>query len=293
MALLKSLRIFYLAAKHESITEAAQSMHIDRTAASRHIKRLEEEVGFSLLIRGPNDVKLSDKGLDLFPLVEQILNIGSDLIQKETQTSLRILITHSMLLYQMPEIIEQWTKANPDVSLDIKADDYLRNEDGDHFDVIVGPSTISRSDMASIQYEYDNTLGIYGHPSYFDRKGKPETLDELDNHDLIVFHGGLSGPLGIGSYPLYAGKKEGESPRRALVAVNSVATMLALCERGVGLIGVGWDKGMPESRIEKVFDIETVRHLPCYFHYKKSRRVQKFIDFVTLYNEKYKQSLKS
>lgn len=136
MALLKNLRVFYLAAKHQSITEAAQTMHMDRTAASRHIKRLEEEVGHALLIRGANDVKLSDKGLDLYPLVEQILSLGENLVQAKTQENLQILVTHSMLLYQMPEIIEAWTKVHPEITLDIKADDYLRSEDGDHFDAV-------------------------------------------------------------------------------------------------------------------------------------------------------------
>ena len=60
-----ALRVFVIAAQHESLTEAADRLSLTKGAVSHQIKRLEEELGFAVFDRHPRGVHLTDKGREL------------------------------------------------------------------------------------------------------------------------------------------------------------------------------------------------------------------------------------
>ena len=62
---LRQLKYFYHVANDGSFTKAAENLHIAQPALSLHVRRLEEELGVSLLFRGPRGVKLTEAGTRL------------------------------------------------------------------------------------------------------------------------------------------------------------------------------------------------------------------------------------
>ena len=57
-----SLRVFHLAARHQSLTAAAEALHLTKGAVSHQIKRLEEQLGFPVFTREHRGVALTEKG---------------------------------------------------------------------------------------------------------------------------------------------------------------------------------------------------------------------------------------
>ena len=63
-------RIFYEVAKYHSISDAAKNMYLSQPAISKAIKNLEKELDVLLFYRTLNGIVLTDKGKELFKLVE-------------------------------------------------------------------------------------------------------------------------------------------------------------------------------------------------------------------------------
>lgn len=59
---LRVLRYFVTVARIESITHAADLLHITQPTLSRQLTNLEEELGMQLLIRGKRKISLTDGG---------------------------------------------------------------------------------------------------------------------------------------------------------------------------------------------------------------------------------------
>lgn len=68
---LNALRMFDAAARHQSLTRAAQELHVTQAAVSQHIRNLEERLGKPLFRRLPRGLALTDEGQALWPVVAQ------------------------------------------------------------------------------------------------------------------------------------------------------------------------------------------------------------------------------
>lgn len=72
---LRVLEYFLAVARKESISKAAESLHLSQPTLSRQIRDLEEELGKQLLIRGNRRVTLTDEGRLLQKRAEEIVSL--------------------------------------------------------------------------------------------------------------------------------------------------------------------------------------------------------------------------
>ena len=72
---LRVLQYFLAVAKEQSISAAAQSLHLTQPTLSRQLRDLEEELGKQLLIRGSRTVTLTRDGMLLRKRAEEILDL--------------------------------------------------------------------------------------------------------------------------------------------------------------------------------------------------------------------------
>ena len=71
---LRQLEVFAAAAEQESLTRAAELLHLTQSTASTHLRSLEQILGVTLLVRrGQGGVSLTEDGQRLYPQVKQIL----------------------------------------------------------------------------------------------------------------------------------------------------------------------------------------------------------------------------
>jgi LysR family glycine cleavage system transcriptional activator len=62
---LETLRVFEVACRHGSYSEAARELHVTHSAVSQRIRQLEEELGLTLFERQGNRMVLTPSGLRL------------------------------------------------------------------------------------------------------------------------------------------------------------------------------------------------------------------------------------
>lgn len=80
---LRVLRYFLAVAREESISGAANALHMTQPTLSRQLMELEEELGKKLLIRGNRRITLTEEGMLLRKRAEEILSLV-----KKTETEL-------------------------------------------------------------------------------------------------------------------------------------------------------------------------------------------------------------
>lgn len=82
---IRVLRYFLTVVREESITKAAEALHITQPTLSRQLAQMEEELGVKLFVRGTRKISLTDSGLLLRRRAEEILEL-TDKTEKELST---------------------------------------------------------------------------------------------------------------------------------------------------------------------------------------------------------------
>ena len=72
---LRVLRYFLTVVREESITRAADVLHITQPTLSRQLAQMEEEIGVKLFDRGTRKILLTNEGLLLRRRAEEILEL--------------------------------------------------------------------------------------------------------------------------------------------------------------------------------------------------------------------------
>ncbi len=82
---LRVLRYFLTVANEESITKAADALHITQPTLSRQLSQLEEEIGVKLFERGSRKITLTSEGLLLCRRAKEILQLVSKTEKEMTE----------------------------------------------------------------------------------------------------------------------------------------------------------------------------------------------------------------
>jgi DNA-binding transcriptional LysR family regulator len=73
---LRSLKYVSAAVRFESITKAAEHLHVAQSAVSRAIKILEDELGVTLLVRHSHGVSATPEGVRFVESAEKLLGLA-------------------------------------------------------------------------------------------------------------------------------------------------------------------------------------------------------------------------
>jgi LysR family glycine cleavage system transcriptional activator len=79
---LNAIRAFEAAARHMSITLAADELHVTAGAVSRQIKSLEDVLGLQLFKRGHREITLTRQGSDYYRAITRALDVLRDATRK-------------------------------------------------------------------------------------------------------------------------------------------------------------------------------------------------------------------
>src|SRR5207237_2031638 len=150
---LRSLGYFVRIAELGSITRAAAHLRLAQPALTRHVQRLEEELGVALFTRANRGVRLTEAGQKLLESAERILReverTGDEIRAQDAHPSGRIIlgITPTLCPILVPELFARLRRDFPRVELKVMHAGMVRLEafliDG-HVDVAL-LSELSRS----------------------------------------------------------------------------------------------------------------------------------------------------
>ena len=132
---LRSLHYFVRVAELGSITRAAAHLHLAQPALTRHVQRLEEELGVALFTRANRGVRLTEAGEKLLDSAIRILRdierTGDEIRAQDAHPSGRIIlgITPTLCPVLVPELFARMRREFPRVELKVMHAGMVRLEE--------------------------------------------------------------------------------------------------------------------------------------------------------------------
>jgi len=114
----KELRSYVASVKYKSFTTAAEKLKISQPTISTHVRSLEDELGFRLIIRTAKNFELTPKGVEFYECAQNILKLWDDIADRwnweETKT-IRLGVSTIPSAYILPELLPGFEKQHEDV----------------------------------------------------------------------------------------------------------------------------------------------------------------------------------
>ena len=121
----QSLQAFLAVADSGSFSRAAEQLHLTQPAVSKRIAVLENQVDARLFDRIGRRVTLTEAGRVLLPRAREILVMVNDSrralgnLAGAVGGSLTLATSHHIGLHRLPPLLKSYTRAHPDVRLDL------------------------------------------------------------------------------------------------------------------------------------------------------------------------------
>ena len=284
------LRTFLLVHEAGSFTKAGKEVLLTQSAVSRQIAALEEDVGSPLFIRSSGGLILTEAGeyfLETAKRIWECLELGLarlDELREIPSGPLRLTTTAGFGAAWLTSRIKRFHELHPGIEIDLvlidNAELDLQRRQADCAIRFQRPSEPNLIQL----YVNDFSYHIFGSKKYLTERGIPETLDDLQSHNLIVYGEGIGNPpIENINWLLREGLPEG-STRIPTLQVNSVYGIYRAVESGMGLAALPFYMSeRSDDLVEVLCDVEGPR-IPIYFVYaeelRPSRRIKVLRDFL-------------
>lgn len=188
----KQLESFVAVAALGSLSAAARAQDIAPTMMSRRLDALEARLGVKLFVRSTRRLSLTSEGA-LF--LEEAQRILRELAEAEAQVAqggtrpsgpLRISAPAGFGRRHIAPLLPDFLQRYPDISITLDLSDRLVDLIDERYDCAVRIGDLDNSQYVGIRLA-DNRRVIVASPDYLNRFGRPNTPDDLVNHNCLSF----------------------------------------------------------------------------------------------------------
>lgn len=291
MESLTEILSFIKSAELNSFSAASRALGSTPGVVSKHIGKLEQDLGVRLFTRSTRRIVLTDKGREFLELCQNpVLEIQNAVRQlKESTTELKGLLrvcssTDYGRRFLLP-ILEQFQLLHPKLSVELVLDDHFSNLIADNFDVGIRISP-KLADTSMVSRKIQNIeLVTCASPEYFSKYGKPSSLDDLMSHKLIAIK--LPSTGRTLNWEFVKANKSIVIEVKAFAATNDPEALRQMALDGHGIIQTGSHSvagDVKNGKLKPLFSSMTVRRWSVYVYYPHrsflAPKVRSFVDYL-------------
>lgn len=185
-------RTFHAVLRDGSLSSAARTLGLTQPTIARHIDALEQAIGTTLFLRTPRGLSPTDAALELKPVAESLASTSAAFLRMaerrggEVDGTVRISASEVVGIEHLPPILamlrERHPKLTVELSLANSVDDLLQRK----ADIAI---RMVQPEQQALVTKWIGIIpiGLYAHQRYLDRRGVPQDMQALENHDLIGF----------------------------------------------------------------------------------------------------------
>jgi len=280
----QNLQAFLLVAETGSFSLAAEQLHLTQPAVSKRVALLEERLQRSLFDRIGRNISLTEAGEALLPHAKRIAQELLFAVQSvrdlegEVGGTLRLATSHHIGLHRLPPILSYYSKAFPQVHIDI---DFMDSEQA--YDLIAQ----GKAELAIVTLSPVDEGGMITRPIWRD------PLDFMVQREHILADGGQLTLADLSAHPAilpglntYTGQIiKRLFDQQGMQLQVSMATNYLETIRMMASVGLGWTilpRSMADHSLEKL-DVDNAhieRTLGCVYHRDRSlsRAATAFMD---------------
>jgi DNA-binding transcriptional LysR family regulator len=276
---LNDLSAFVAVAQAHSFTKAAARLGISPSALSHAMRGLEERLGVRLLARTTRSVAPTEAGERLLTVVlPHLQGIESELsalnlLRDIPAGTIRLTASEHAAHTVIYPVLARLAADYPEIKIEVNVDNMLADLVAGRFDAGIRLGEYVERDMVAVRIAPDMRMAIVGTPAYFERHPRPETPQDLTQHECI----GIRLPTHGGLLP-WEFDKDGRSIT-VRVEGQLIFNTMSLALRAV-LDGLGLGYCLDDMAAEAIADGRLIRVLedwcepfPGYHIYYPSRRL--------------------
>lgn len=285
---ISAMQIFRRVVEAGSFSAVSREMQLSQPTVSKQIAALEAHLGTKLLSRSTRQLNLTDAGQHYYERCCQILDelTDAEVEIREQQTLptglLRVNVPIAAGRMKILPLIWKFQEQYPDLKIDMHFDDNYVDLVKEGVDVAIRIGELSDSSLIARKM---GTIPRYtvASPAYLEKYGEPKTLEDLHQHDCLV-------------YNLLTTRNEwhfnGEKGKEKVIVQGGFSSnspdairQAALAGRGVAVI-LGWlvEDDIAQGHLKVILNDHVPTALDLHAMYPerrfKSAKVSMFLDYL-------------
>ena len=269
--------LFVQVVEEGSFSRVAEKLSLTNSVVSKRIARLEENLNTQLLYRTTRKLSLTDAGRTLYNKAKiaksafqeaenSVTGYGEDM-----KGHIRITMPVVSANFIFSESIAEFCKQHPEVSVELQITNRLVDLIEEGFDLALRTAVLEDSSLIARRL-IDSQWIICATPAYLKQHGTPQTPEQLQNHECLVYK---FDNTANSTWPLYIDGKE------QLISVHgrfhsnhlSAIKQAALSDLGIAFLPqVLIYEEIQQNTLTQILQCFTSKKLGLYAVYPKARQ---------------------
>lgn len=233
---LNDIALFVEVARRKSFSRAGEALGIPTSTLSRRITELEKTLGLKLLNRSTRRIELTEAGDLYFQRCRYLIDeariaheqILGQLSQPQGRLHISMPISLGTLL--LPDLLPALQQAHPGLEFEFDMNIGLVDSVSNPYDLILRMGPQPDSDLV-LHHIYSMPHQLYASADYLARHGYPRHPSDLSQH--VCLRPDMSPEKA--TWRLTRGDEQERVTVHGPIAVNNIAMLLRLAERGLGI----------------------------------------------------------
>ncbi len=286
---LTEMEAFATVVDQGGFTDAARKMGISKSAVSKHVSSLEARLGARLLNRTTRRVSPTEIGLAYYDRARRVLNDAGEAdalvtsMQSAPSGLLRISVATDFGVNHLSPILGEFLQEFPDITVNMVLNNRYSELISEGFDMAVRVGDQDDSSLRARKLS-ETSKRMVGSPDYFRKYGRPEKIDDLNDHQLLHYSNQANGAV----WKIKAPSGEMRQVRTAgWLSVNDGQSLLNAAVSGLGIACLPsylYADAMRDGLIEEAIPELPIETQGIYAVYPPGRftqpKVRAFIDFL-------------
>jgi DNA-binding transcriptional LysR family regulator len=189
---LNDIVVFTKVVETKSFTGAADALGLPKSTVSRKLAQLEERLGVRLVQRTTRKLALTEIGEAYYERCSRIVadiaaaeQVVTDM-QSTPRGRLRVTASVDFSTRFLGEIVADFLAQHPEINVELEATDRVVDLIEDGFDLAVRFGQMPESTLIARKLCSLNVI-LCASPAYLAQRGTPKSVEELDEHDHVLF----------------------------------------------------------------------------------------------------------
>ena len=269
--------LFVQVVEEGSFSRVAEKLSLTNSVVSKRIARLEENLNIQLLYRTTRKLSLTDAGRALYnkaKIAKSAFQEAENAVTgygEDMKGHIRITMPVVSANFIFSESIAEFCKQHPEVSVELQITNRLVDLIEEGFDLALRTAVLEDSSLIARRL-IDSQWIICATPAYLEQHGAPQTPEQLQNHECLVYK---FDNTANSTWPLYIDGKEQliSVPGRFHSNHLSAIKQAALSDLGIAFLPqVLIYEEIQKNTLTQILRCFTSKKLGLYAVYPKARQ---------------------
>lgn len=192
---LASIQVFCAVAAEGGFAAASRRLGMSTAMVSKHVKRLEDDLGVRLLDRGTRHCVLTEAGETYLDRCKQVLKLLTESeteinsLSKEVRGNLKVGAPHSFGTLYLTRVASSFQQLHPALNVDLRLSPLTPDLIDGGFDLAIHAGDAALADSQLIARRLGSfQMVVCASPAYVKENGNPLAPEQLSAHNCLVFH---------------------------------------------------------------------------------------------------------